>query len=278
MKSSRTLPKLTSTLGGLLALAALITQSQAAFVSYYVGVDGRATVPSGTYNGLANPNHNRLTFLYAHTYPENPTINHYHSKGVLVHTGPNLGAGTATTVSSSNFLPEGSAPPLLMQAGSGAYAGKLVNVPTVGNPFSFLTIEDTGKIAGFAAGSPEDILFNSSGGRWNGSLAGADVHMKLISATAGLFFGSASDPTANPFASPDGVHLEDEFSFSLHPWLNAGAAPGVYTAQFQLEDESGMLGESGTFEFRFAVIPEPSSAALATLAAAAITLRRRRNS
>ena len=277
MKAKRNfLPRSAASLLALLAIP-FAAETQAAIVSYYIGVDGRETIPSGLYAGLPNPNHNRLTFLYAHNYPDNPSTNHYHAKGVIVYTGPNLGASTATTVAATNFLPEGSAAPLLLQAGSGAYAGKLVNIPAAGNDFSKLTIEDTGRLSSFAAGTPEEIMFNSSGGRWNGSIAGSDVHMKLVFATAGLFFGTASDPLANPFADPEGLHLTDSFSFTLHPWVDAAAAPGVYIAQFELEDEDGLFGESGVFEYRFEVIPEPSSALMALMAGAVFAFRRRRH-
>ncbi len=57
---------------------------------YYVGRDVRPTMVGGAYDGLPNPNFNRVTFLYAHTYPADPANNHYHSKGTYSYTGPNL--------------------------------------------------------------------------------------------------------------------------------------------------------------------------------------------
>jgi hypothetical protein len=250
--------------------------SEAAFVSYYVGVDGMATIASGTYAGLSNPNHNRLTLLYAHVYPDSPSSNHYHSKGVYRYTGPNLGEGqTSTEINPANYLPEGSAPPLLMtiQAG-GLYDGKFVSAPEAGNPFSFSTIQDTGKLAGFAPNSGESILLNSSANRWDGSLTGADVHLELVSLSAGLNVGSST--VLNLFANPgDNRHLADSFSFTPVFWTDANAAPGTYTAQFKLTDESGLFGDSGTFEYRFDVVPEPSSALLGALGVLALLRRRR---
>ena len=254
----------------------LVSSADAAFVSYYVGVDGLSTIASGTYAGLSNPNHNRLTFLYAHVYPDSPSSNHYHSKGVYRHTGPNLGEGqTATEVNPSNYLPEGSAPPLdLSPANGGLYGGKLVSAVQSGNDFSALTIEDTGKLSGFPPGSGESVLFNSSSNRWNGALTGADVHLELVGLSAGLNVGDSS--TLNLFQNPgDNLHLEDSFSFTPVFWTDANAAPGVYTAQFKLTDESGTFGDSGTFEFRFNVVPEPSSALLGTLGALGLLRRRR---
>lgn len=254
----------------------LVTTADAAFVSYYVGVDGLTTVASGTYAGLSNPNHNRLTFLYAHVYPDTPASNHNHSKGVYRHTGPNLGEGsTATEINPANYLPEGTAPPLdLSPANGGLYGGKLVSAEQSGNAFSTLTIEDTGKLSGFTPGSGESVLFNSSTNRWNGSLTGADVHLELVSLSTGLNIGDST--TLNLFANPgDNLHLGDSFSFTPVFWTAADTAPGVYTAQFKLTDESGTFGDSGTFEFRFNVVPEPSSALLGALGSLALLRRRR---
>ena len=267
------LSKVSLALGVLGSCAASLSQLSAA--NYYIGVDNLATIASGTYAGLANPNKDRLTFLYAHWYDATPSSNHYHSKGRYIHTGPNLGAATATTVSSANFLPESGT--LTMVSGTGAYAGKLVIEANPSNPFSFLSIEDTGKLSGFADGTPEFIMFNSSSGRWNSAITGADVHMKLLNATAGLNFGTSSDPNVNPFADAEGLHLADSFSFTLNPWVDAGAAPGTYSAQFMLEDEEGVFGDSGTFEFRFTVIPEPSGTLLSMISLGMLSLRRRRN-
>lgn len=270
---------LRAVLGGSVAAIVLAVPGpgEAALLSYYVGVDGRTTIPSGIYGGLPNPNGNRLTFLYAHSYEDTPESNHYHAKGVHVYTGPNFGAGTATTIASSNYLPEGALPPLLLQDGFGAYAGKKVNVPDIGNPFSLLTIGDVGQISSFPVGSPEQIMFNSSSNRWTTLLSGADVHMKLVFATPGLNFGTAGDPNSNPFAPVDGLHLDDAFSFTLHPWVDAGAAPGNYVAQFQLADETNTFGDSGTFEFRFQVVPEPGSAVCLLLGGLVAATRRRRH-
>lgn len=263
----------------LAAAALMITLAQpadAAFVSYYVGVDGLATIASGTYAGLSNPNHNRLTFLYAHVYPDAPANNHYHSKGIQVYSGPNLGEGaTATGTSSSNYVPEGTLPPLNLSFSSGGlYDGKLISAMQSGNAFSALTLEDTGMLGGSAPDSGENILFNSSGGRWNGPLTGADVHLELVSLSSGLNVGNAT--TLNLFLNPgDNLHLDESFSFTPLFWTDANAVPGVYTAQFKLTDESGTFGDSGAFEYRFNVVPEPSSALLGAVGVLALVRRRR---
>ncbi|GAA5130919.1 PEP-CTERM sorting domain-containing protein [Luteolibacter yonseiensis] len=257
-------------------MLAVAPEGDAAFVSYYVGVDGLATIASGTYAGLSNPNLNRLTLLYAHVYPDTPASNHYHSKGVYRYTGPNLGEGqTSTEINPANYLPEGTAPPLLMTVGTGGlYDGKFVSAPEPGNPFSLSTIQDTGKLSGFSPGSGESILFNSGANRWNGSLIGADVHLELVSLSAGLNVGNST--VLNLFSSPgDNHHLDDSFSFTPVFWTDADASPGTYTAQFKLTDESGIFGDSGTFEYRFDVVPEPSSASLGAFGVLALFRRRR---
>jgi hypothetical protein len=214
---------------------------------------------------------------------DTPASNHYHSKGVYRYTGPNLGTSTATEINPNNFLPEGTRPPLsLTLAVGGTYDGKLVSAPytdplDTNYGFSFLTIQDTGKLDGFGVGAPETILFNSSSGRWNGPLTGADVHIELVSLSAGLNVGVGSN--LNAFVNPgDDYHLEDSFDFTPTFWTEASAAPGTYIAQFKLTDESGTFLDSGTFEFRFSVIPEPSSAAAlaGALALGLVATRRRR--
>jgi len=255
---------------------AFAASSQAAFVSYYVGTDSLVTLGgSGIYAGLPNLNAGKLTFLYAHTYTDTPNINHYHSKGLMRYTGDNLGAATATEVNPNFYLPEGARPPLqLTFASSGLYNGKMVSAPEVGNPFSFLTISDTQQLAGFGPGAPESILFNSSANRWNGPLAGADVRLELVSLTPGLNVGSTF--TRNLFVAPgDDQRLGEVFIFTPTFWTEAGATPGDYRAQFKLTDGNNLFADSGNFEFRFNVIPEPSSALLGAIGALALLRRRR---
>ena len=65
-----------------LAAAFVSTPSARAEISgFYVGIDSRATLASGVYVDLPNPNFNRLTFLYPHVFPSTPANNHYHGIG-----------------------------------------------------------------------------------------------------------------------------------------------------------------------------------------------------
>ncbi len=269
MNTSRSFARAGLAVAALLASAATSLAKDPAIAGYFVGVDGLANIATGTFATLPNPNHDRLTFLYAHTYPANPATNHYHSKGIYRYAPSSTFASPVIEQSPSNFLPEGAIAPLTLSlASGGAYDGKLVSAPLpVSDPrhgFSFMTIEDTGKLTGFGPTDGQTTLLNSSSGRWNGTLSGADVHLVLVGLTPGLNVGVGLD--LNAFVNPgDDYHLADSFSFNPTFWTELNAAPGLYTAQFMLTDEEGIFGDSGTFEFRFEVaatpIPEPSSAA-----------------
>jgi hypothetical protein len=254
------------------AAAALfaVASARAEFHTYYIGIDDLPTLASGTYSGLANPNNNHLTFLYAHTYPDTPASNHYHSKGVFTYSGP---AASPTVInSSSNYVPEGSAPPIGLTLGTGIHAGKLVS--------DVWGIGSTASLAGFAPGSGEDVLYNSSGGRWNSSFAAAHLHVEIVSLTAGLNIGNAT--TLSLGGAGTGLHLADpgeSFLFSPVLWTDANAAPGVYEVSLRFFDEDGTFGDSGIIRLRTEVtaVPEPGSTAAAIIAGvvALVAVRRR---
>lgn len=256
-------------------LLAATPAAEAALFSYYIGVDGLGTIASGEFAGQANPNHNRLTLLYAHHYEDTPASNHYHSKGIYRYQ-PGSGASPVIETSPSNYLPEGSAPPLAMTAGTGFYAGKSVVLEETSNHFSQIHLRDTADLAGFAPGSGENYMFHSSADRWSGSIAGADVHLVLVSLSSGLHIGSGSSFDIGLVNPGDEFHLGEDIEFSPVFWMEEDAAPGTYTASFRLVDESGTFADSGTFEFRFNAVPEPSAAVLSLGALALGAMRRRR--
>jgi hypothetical protein len=255
--------------------------------SYYVGVDGMLTMPSGTYSGLANPNANRLSFLYAHSYPVSPpsgtsaASNHYHRLGAFVYTGPNLGASTATTFGNAR-TPEGTRPALPLTAGLGMYAGTFVSNPLPdAHPeydYSLMEIRSVDELSAFPAGDPRNIMFLSSGvlasnaisglatrpdgnlARYSRSLAGANIAMELVSLSPGLNVGSASAMTIAT-APGDRIPLGGGSFAPMTPvfWTSLTSAPATFNATFKLVDLSGTFGESGQWTYSFQVIPEPST-------------------
>ena len=249
----------------LLASFAISGEARADLSEFYIGTDNLETFTSGTYNGLQNPNYGRLTFLYAHG-------NHYHSIGAYAYTGANLGASTVVEdTNSNNRIPETytTQAPLVLTAGSGGYAGKLVSNPLVGVDYSDLETRNVHSLDG----SPDDVngLFNSSSDRWSAELGDglgghAHIHLELVSATPGLNVGSLTNPNALSVGGDTHVGDGDElFSFTPVLWVDGAAAPGTYTAEFRLVDENGYLGDSGRFFVDSQVVPEPSSLVLAIL-------------
>jgi hypothetical protein len=261
-----------------LVVALMLTTTpglEAAIFSYYVGVDGLQNIATGEFAGQPNPNYNRLTFLYAHPNETTPSSNHYHSKGVYRYQPGSL-ASPVIEVSPSNYLPEGTAPPLAMTRGTGLYASKLVVLEDQGNIFSLIDIKDTTDLSGFATGSGEHFMFNSSSGRWTGSIAGAHTHLVLESLTPGLNIGSDSSLDIGLALPGDDYHLGDDVSFSPVFWLESNAPAGTYVARFKLVDEEGLFGDSGHFEFRMAAVPEPATGLLGLAGLAFLVSRRRR--
>ncbi len=236
---------------------------------YYFAIDSRTVIPSGTYVGLANPNHNRLTMLLNH-------YSHYHSIGSKTYSGP---AASPTVVDSiNNRIPEyfsGQSPLDLTRSGplgTGFYADKLVNNPFDPNPFpddySVIRFRAVDQLSGFAPGSDQNVLFTSSGNRWSASLAGANVRLELVAITPGLHVGTSANPFAMTQAGDSVVLGGANLEFDPIFWT-AGLDPinTPYSASFQLFDDNGVYGQSGTFTFEFestAVIPEPGSGVLAT--------------
>lgn len=267
----------------LLALLTTLTPAHAALHSYYVGTDNAPLITSGTYSGQPNPNYNRLTFLLAHTYPDNPSNNHFHRLGAYALTGS---ASSPTAFFANDRVPEGSLPALPLQPGGGVFAGRLISSP-ISDPaigyFSQLGIAPAAELGAFNSNGipnePEDFLYNASAGRYTTtSLAGTDVHFELVSLTPGLHVGTAAGVPL--FSNPgDEHHLGDGDSFDVWTpwfWTDGDAAPGLYSATFKLTDESGLFGDSGQFRWEFQVVPEPGSAGLLGGLAVLGMMRRRR--
>jgi hypothetical protein len=247
-------------------------------VGYYIGIDSRNPIATGLYAGRENPNFNRLTFLYAHTYQFVPglapagastfAINHYHPIGAYTLTGP-TNAVAVNPTSSNNRIPEihTRQPPLTLAPTTNAlYAGKLVHSRSREH-FSDLrwrATDDLNQPQRFGPGSPSWILFHSSAGTRTNSLAGGVIGLELVSKSEGLHIGTADtlDVLSNP---GDRFNLGNGPSIDFAPffWVNANAEVGTYSAAFKLVDTNTEGGrtpflESGIFNFDFKVAPEPT--------------------
>lgn len=186
---------------GTVALGATVGwagMAQASLVEYYVGVDNRPTITTGTYAGLPNPNFGRLTFLFAHTNDTTPANNHYHGIGAWSYSGP-ADSPTLNATNTNNRIPEtftNQDPlPLFPQA------GKWVSQAVPGLEYSDLQWESTQSLSSAGPGTPEHFLFTSSGGRWAEPLDNTRVALELVGVTPGLH---VADDTGMPILSTSG--------------------------------------------------------------------------
>lgn len=249
----------------LLALVATTAAAAPLDNHYFVGVDGRTTIPSGTYAGLAEPNFGRLTFLFGHG-------DHYHGIGAYSYSGP-VGSPTVQSTNANNTIPElyTALPPLNLTPGSGVWAGSLVS--GLGTDVQDLEYGDLGMLATGAlatTGDPEDsVLFNSSAGRWTGSLGSQQIGLELVSLSAGLSIGDALGNLL--FGSGEGsvetIGVGDALAFDP-VFFTTLTGNANYAATFRLRDLGTLgggapaFGDSGTFTLAFQVVPEPGTALL----------------
>ncbi|MCP9469391.1 MAG: VPLPA-CTERM sorting domain-containing protein [Nitrospira sp.] len=252
-------------------------ESQA--VEYYVGLDGREVIPTGTYAGLTNPNYGRLTFLYAHLNETDPTRNHYHGIGAYSYSGP-ADSPVINPTNANNRIPEAytAQPPLPLFPGEGVHAGLWVSRPVSGLEYSLLEWAPTDRISDAEPGSPEHYLFNSSGGRWTQSLEGTRLALQAIGLTPGL---RVMDQTgATIFTGPGQTYVlgeGDRFSF-FPTFYTLVAEDSRYTASFRLIDLNGRVGDSGIFHVDFRPVPLPAAVWLMGAGLASLGLLARRGS
>lgn len=270
------LPRFAAVILAAVSLSAHAQVRHAEGIGLYVGLDSRAVFPSGGYAGLPNPNHNRLTLLLDHG-------DHFHSIGTYSFVGPAPHPGVRDS-SSNNRVPEtfSAEPPLSLTAGGGLYSGRLRS--SVGSSeYSYLGIASIQTLAGNAPGSAADVLLQSSGNRWSGSLTGVNVGLQLLNATPGLKIGT--EAVLDLFSLSSTILLGHGNTFEFKPVFSvpSSALPGTYSAEFKLVNlnPASPYGESGRFYLDFAVpVPEPS-AYLMMLAGlvfmGAVAARRRRH-
>ena len=230
-------------------------------IGFYIGLDGRTTVPSGGYAGLPEANAGRLTLLFDHG-------DHFHGIGTYSYAGPSPHPAVLDT-NANNRIPEISSgePGVSLTTGSGIYTERRRS--SVGDSeYSFLGMASLQSLKGFTPGSDEAILFNSSGGRWSGSLDGVTIGLKLLSSSPGLTIGTES--LTNLFSVSDTILLGAGNAWTFNPVYSVtdGAAPGTYSAELQLVNLNPLsdIGDSGRFYLDFAVaaapVPEPEAYAM----------------
>lgn len=271
-----------ATAATLLLTASAQAQQDLLYPNYYIGVDARTVIPTGIYAGLPNPNYNRLSFLYAHTYADRPANNHFHGIGVYSYAGPNLGAGTEVRpTSSNNRIPE-----LSQRARTGLLALRPHNGHWVSGlngieEYEGLRMASTSVLQGYPAGSPIDILFNSSARRWTSILPdNARIGLELVSITDGFRVGLSAGHSL--FGATGEVYEigmgNAGLQFDPVFWTDTAVPGNTFQATFRLHDLNGIYGNSGFFGFDFQAVPEPSPwvALGLSLAGAGLVIRRRR--
>jgi hypothetical protein len=272
---------------------------------YHVGIENRPNITTGVYAGQPNPNHNRLTLLYPHTFLATPTSNHFHRIGAYGYVAPGTPASPVVGFIANNAIPE----PyqldngLSLLPGSGVFAGKSVSglgpaqLPNdiIEEEYGNLLLKPVDDLYQYdgvvdplgrtlADGNPMmhpgHILLNASAGAFKSSVAGAQIAMKLTAITPGL---SILDQSGSPLWSAVGEtrSLGTGTGWSLDPvYAVDGAVPAgtQFSATFVLSDTrtSGAFGDSAPFSFNFVTVPEPASAALLALAGCGVAFGRRR--
>jgi hypothetical protein len=277
--------------------------AQAELVNYYVAIDSAANEPLwSAYNDpdgdgvpetvRPNPNQGRLTFLYAHPIPDNPSSNHFHTVGRYAYTG-SLSNPTITNLNEYSFwsgnvliqgLPGHNIPeqfgdlgetvsPLPLLTTDGLYSGKLTTIPggVANGHYANMEIRSTADLALSAPGTPEHYMLHSLepyGEDYDDSLAGVTVAIELLDITPGLHVGSPSVLEALQAAGDTTViGTSENFSFTPVFWTEGNATPGIYSATMRLVDlrTSGeAFLPSGAYTFSFSVnpVPEPTSIVL----------------
>ena len=284
--------------------ASVFAAPESGIALYQVGIENRPVLTSGTYLGLANPNHNRLTFLYSHTYADTPWSNHFHRIGSYGYTGPaaspTVALSTADRVPETYQLDNG----LTLLPGSGAFAGKFVSgvgpatLPDdhIEQEYGALTIAPFDSLLAFdgldhpdplledpnpvlvGAKHPGHYLVNASSGVYKNSVDGVRIGLELTAISPGLEITDAAGSSL--FGSVgDVLTLGETGDWSLTPYfavdgLTTPAA--AFSATFKLVDRSDTprFGDSAPFSFDFVTVPEPTGAALGLVALGLAAMRR----
>lgn len=265
--------------GAVLLFTAANAQAQV-YPHFFIGIDKQEKLTFGAYAGLPNPNLNRVTFLYGHTYPDNPANNHFHSIGAYSYTGP-VDNPTVRSTNSNNRIPELfnralGVPLLALKKKGNRYMSGLAGHGL----YEGLDFASVHSLNGGDVG--EQWLYDNMKARWGTSLTGLQLALELVSITPGLH---VADARGNDILTSIGdtylFGTGDDLAFRPTFWTD-GSASGTYEATFRLHDLSGTYLEGGTFGFDFQVhaVPEPSTLAAMGIGASGLlawaAIRRRR--
>ena len=260
---------------------------------YYVGVDNNPMITRGDFTGLANPNQGRITMLFNHMSLETVENSHYHPIGNYAYTG-DIGDPTVLTTNGNNRLPEtytGLSLALAEAAAGSPYEGMLVSGMGAGDgdaDYGDLEIRKNTSIPGTdgygplgeagstGLGNAAYYMYERETQDFTLSLDGLDLEMELTAVTPGLAVGNASGDTLMDQVGDTVPLFAGSDSFTPTFFTAADAAPGVYSASFQLNDNSGTYMSSGTFHFDLSVVPEPGATSMLLLGLCGMPLLRRK--
>jgi hypothetical protein len=285
--------------------ASVLAEPEPGIALYQVGIENRPILTSGTYLGLANPNHNRLTLLYSHTYADTPWSNHFHRIGSYGYTGPAdspmVSLSTADRVPETYQLDNG----LTLLPGSGVFSGKFVSglgaaaLPGdhVEQAYGALTVAPFDSLLAFDGLNHPDplledpnpaivgakhaghFLINASSAVYKNSVAGVRIGLELTAISPGLEITDAAG--ASLFSTVgDVLTLGDTGDWSLTPYFAVDGLTtlaSAFSATFKLVDlsDTPQFGDSAPFSFDFVTVPEPTGIVLGIVAMGLAAIRRR---